>query len=152
KVVGADVLAAPRDPIGLNNLAWRLVTGPEAERDPARALPLIQAALKQQPKNALFLNTLGLVQYRNGQYAAAVVTLEKSLRAGKGEFAGFDLLFLAMCHARLGAAARAQDCFDRAVKWYDGKKGLAGHQVQEFEAFRVEAEAVLNGLKQAPEE
>jgi WD40 repeat protein len=152
QVVGADVLAAPRDPIGLNNLAWRLVTGPPDERDPARALQLIQEALKQQPKNAHFLNTLGVVQYRNGQYAAAVVALEQSLSAGKGEFAGFDLFFLAMCHARLGAPAKAHDCFDRAVKWCDGKKGLSDQHVQELQAFRAEAEAVLNDLKQTPEE
>jgi hypothetical protein len=152
KVVGADVLATPRDPKGLNNLAWRLVTGPPAERDPAWALQLIQDALKQQPKNAHFLNTLGLVQYRNGQYAAAVVALEASLSAGKGEFAGFDLFFLAMCHAGLGAPAKARDCFDRAVTWCEGKKGLADHHVQDLKAFRAEAEAVLNGLKQAPEE
>jgi uncharacterized protein HemY len=133
-------------------MAWRLVTGPADKRDPARALQLIQEALKQQPKNSHFLNTLGLVQYRNGQYAAAVVALEKSLTASKGEFAGFDLLFLAMCHARLGAPAKARDCFDRAVTWCDGKKGLADHHVQGLKAFRAEAEAVLNGLKQAPEE
>src|SRR5262249_2059470 len=147
QVVGALALATPRDPTGLNNLAWRLVTGPEAERDPARALQLIQDALKQQPKNALFLNTLGVVQYRNGRYTAAVAALEKNLSAGKGEFAAFDLFFLAMCHAKLGAPARARDCFDRAVKWWEGKKGLSAQHVAELTAFRAEAAAVLKGLK-----
>jgi hypothetical protein len=144
QVVGALALTpAPRDPKGLNNLAWRLVTGPPAERDPARALQLIQDALKQRPNEALFLNTLGLVQYRNGQYAAAVVTLEKGLSVSKGAFAGFDLFFLAMCHAKLGAPDKAKDCFDRAVKWWEGKKGLSAEHIQELTAFRAEAEAVL---------
>jgi serine/threonine protein kinase/WD40 repeat protein len=144
QVVGALALAsAPRDPTSLNAWAWELVTGPEAERDPARALQLIQDALKQQPKNVHFLNTLGVVQYRNGQYAAAVDTLEKNLRASKGELAGFDLFFLAMCHARLGAPDKAKDCFDRAVKWWEGKQGLSAEHVQDLTAFRAEAEAVL---------
>jgi serine/threonine protein kinase/WD40 repeat protein len=143
KVVGAEVLATPRDPVGLNNLAWRLVTGPAAERDPARALRLIQDALKQQPKNALFPNTLGVVQYRNGQYAAAVAALEEGLSAGKGEFAGFDLFVLAMCHAKLGEPAKAKDCFDRAVKWTEAQKDLPAQQAEELKAFRAEAEAAL---------
>jgi uncharacterized protein HemY len=86
----------------LNNRAWQLATGPADQRDPAEALKLIQKAVQQQPENALLLNTLGVVQYRNGQYAKAVETLEKSLGACKGRSDDFALLFLAMCHAKLG--------------------------------------------------
>ncbi len=132
------------DPMALNNLAWGLVTGPAGQRDPARALKLIQEAVKQQPEKAMLLNTLGVAQYRNGQYREARVTLEKSLRVGKGEFAAFDLFFLAMCHAKLGDRAKAKDCFDRAVKWCDEKKGLSAQHVEELKAFRAEAEAALS--------
>ncbi|HKI37161.1 MAG TPA: protein kinase [Gemmataceae bacterium] len=131
------------DPTRLNNQAWRLVTGPEGARDPARALGLIQKALEREPDNPLLLNTLGVAEYRNRQYAAAVVTLDKSLAASKGRSDGFDLYFLAMCHARLGDPARAKDCFDRAVKWTEALKDPPPHYVEELRNFRAEAEEVL---------
>jgi serine/threonine protein kinase/WD40 repeat protein/Tfp pilus assembly protein PilF len=134
-----------------NNLAWVYVTGPEKLRDPARALPLAERAVKLSPQAQTFLNTLGVAQYRVGRYADARVTLEKSLASSKGEFAAFDLFFLAMCHAKLGARAKAKDCFDRAVKWTESKKGLPASFVEELKAFRSEAEAELQAIRdQAP--
>jgi WD40 repeat protein/tetratricopeptide (TPR) repeat protein len=133
----------PRDPMALNNLAWSLANGPAEQHDPALALQLIEEAIKQQPENATLLNTLGVVQYRNALYPEAVATLEKSLATGKGAFDGFDLFFLAMCHARLGDAARAGDCFDRAVRWTQAQKNLNAQHAGELKAFRAEAEGVL---------
>jgi WD40 repeat protein len=129
--------------IGLNNEAWLLATGAPEKRDPARALQLIQQALRDDPDNPTFLNTLGVVQYRNGQHAQALVTLEKSLAAGKGKSDGFDLFFLAMCHARLGDATKAKDCRDRAVKWVAAQKNLPAQHQAELKAFRTEAETEL---------
>jgi hypothetical protein len=142
RVIGAEL--AGRNSVALNNQAWRLVTGPPAQRDPACALRLIQEAVKLQPNNATLLNTLGVVQYRNGQYEEAVATLEKSLAAGKGQFDGFDLFFLAMCHAQLGDAAKAKDRFERAVKWTEAQKNQPAQFAEELKAFRAEAEAALN--------
>lgn len=62
-----------------------------------------------EPGNARFLNTLGVVQYPNGQYREAVATLAMSLATGRGESDGFDLFLLAMCHARLGSLAVTED-------------------------------------------
>ncbi len=132
-----------RNPTTLNTHAWQLAIGPVAQRDPVKALELIKEAIKQQPGNALFLNTLGVVQYRNGQYKEAVATLEKSLAAGQGNSDAFDLFFLAMCHARLGDAAQARDCFDRAVRWRQGQKNLSANYTAELTAFQTEAEALL---------
>src|SRR5208337_4252025 len=66
-----------------NNLAWRLATGPAALRDPEEALVLARKAVALAPGTAIYLNTLGVAQYRAGQFAEAIATLEKSLAAGK---------------------------------------------------------------------
>jgi WD40 repeat protein len=131
------------DPQRLNDEAWRLVTGPADQRDPARALQLIQQAVKQKPAETMYLNTLGVVHYRSGQYKEAVAALEKSLAAGKGRYDAFDLFFLAMCHAKLGDPAKAKDCFDRAVKWVEAQKNLPAQHVEELKAFRAEAAETL---------
>jgi tetratricopeptide (TPR) repeat protein len=133
----------PPDPVQLNNRAWDLANGPAKQRDLAKALNLIQHALKLDPDGSSFQNTLGVIQYRNGQYAAAVVSLEKSLRINKGEFAAYDLFFLAMCHAKLGAADKAKDCFDRAVKWTEAQQNLQAQDLENLKAFHAEAEKEL---------
>jgi serine/threonine protein kinase/WD40 repeat protein len=135
----------------LNNEAWLLVTGPLDRRDPnKRALSLIRQALENDPGNTTLLNTLGVVQYRNGLYKEAIATLEKSLAAGKGESDASDFFFLAMCHARLGDTTKAKDCFDRAVEWQSRRKDLNRQQVEELKAFRAEAEQVLRDGRGKP--
>ena len=129
--------------MALDNLAWSLVTVLASQRDPVRALKLIQEAVKQQPENAVFLNTLGVVRYRNGQYAQAVAALEKSLAAGTGQSDAADLFFVSMCHTRLGDRDKAKDCFDRAVKWTAAQKNLPAQHFEQLKAFRAEAEAEL---------
>jgi eukaryotic-like serine/threonine-protein kinase len=131
----------------LNGRAWRLVAAPPDQRDLGRALDAIRVAVELAPDDPNILNTLGVVQYRSGQYQAAVVTLEKSLAAGGGTSDGFDLFFLGMCHAGLGDAARAKGCFDAAVKWVDAQKDLPEKHAQELKAFRAEAEAALANLR-----
>ncbi|MGL4420782.1 MAG: BTAD domain-containing putative transcriptional regulator, partial [Gemmataceae bacterium] len=41
----------------INNLAWYLVVGPPASRDPALALTLIDKAIRKKPDQSTFLNT-----------------------------------------------------------------------------------------------
>ena len=91
----------------LNNFAWRLVTGPAAMRDPEQALVLARKAVALTPGAATYLNTLGVAQYRVGQYAEAIATLEKNLAASEGAADAFDLFFLAMARYQLGQRARA---------------------------------------------
>jgi WD40 repeat protein len=140
RVLGADDLRSPR---ALNDEAWQLVTGPAEQRDPARALQLIQKAVKHEPVEATLWNTLGVVLYRNGQYKEAVAALEKSLASGN-QFPAFDLFFLAMCHAQLGDAAKAKDYYEKAVKWVEAQKNLPAQYAEPLKVFRAEAaETVL---------
>jgi serine/threonine protein kinase/WD40 repeat protein len=129
----------------LNNLAWELATGPTGMRDPERALELARRAVAQAPAAAVYLNTLGVAQYRAGQYVESVATLEKSLAAGRGASDAFDLFFLAMARHRLGEAARARAEFDRAVQWRRDHPEQPDHHRTELDAFQAEARALLNG-------
>src|SRR5438876_592559 len=102
-----------------NNRAWQLLTGPMAQRDPPAALKLAEKALTYRPEEHLYVNTLGVAQYRNGRHIEASITLAKSLALGKDTFAAFDLYFLAMCHAKLGDAAKARAYFIDAERWLE---------------------------------
>jgi len=135
----------PRSPQGLNKRAWRLVTGPPGQRDPKKGLEVIRKAIELAADEPDYLNTLGVALYHNERWTEAIAALERSLAAGKGQSDGFDLFFLAMCHAKLGDAAKAKECFNRAVKWTKAQKNLPAQHVEELKAFRAEAEAALRG-------
>jgi tetratricopeptide (TPR) repeat protein len=128
-----------------NNRAWELATGPESTRDPHRALPLARRAVELTPGLSIYLNTLGVAQFRAGQYAEAIATLEQSLAAGRGQTDAFDLFFLAMAHHQLGHRREARSCFDRAVRWLNEQISLTEQYARELAAFRAEAEALLAG-------
>jgi tetratricopeptide (TPR) repeat protein len=102
-------------------------------------------AVELAPGQQVSLNTRGVVLYRAGNYAEAVKTLDKSLKAGQGQFDSFDLFFLAMAHHRLGHRQEARGCLDSAIQWMSHPGPLAAEQVKELAAFRAEAEAVLAG-------
>jgi WD40 repeat protein/serine/threonine protein kinase/Tfp pilus assembly protein PilF len=134
---------APDQAGACNDLAWLYATGPEKLRDPRKAVTLAERSVKLAPGAWFYHNTLGVAYYRDGKYREAVAELERSLKAGRGAGDGFDLFFLAMCHARLGDAGTAKDCFDRAVKWSESHKGLSPQHACDLKAFRAEAETEL---------
>ncbi len=127
----------------LNSAARLLLTGPPLGRDPARALELIQEALREEPNNPTFLITLGVVEYHGGRYREAAATLENRLAAGGGGLAGADLFVLARCHAKVGEREKAKARFDLAVRWVEDQKNLTEHRAAELKRCREEAAAVL---------
>jgi tetratricopeptide (TPR) repeat protein len=133
--------------IQCNELAWRYLTGPEKQRDPKKALPLAQKAVKLDADQWMYLNTLGVAFYRLELYLQAVETLEQSLRESQTEAAAFNLFFLAMCHHRLDDKAKAKDCYERAVQWFGEHRNQLQqpHWSEELATFQTEADAVLGG-------
>jgi serine/threonine protein kinase/WD40 repeat protein len=129
-----------------NNFASTLAAAPGSTHDPQRALYLARRAVELAPTQAIYLNTLGVAQYRAGDFAGAITALEKSLAAGKGESDAFDLFFLAMARYRLGRVAEARVDFDRALKWRrDHPNPAQPGWSAELDAFQAEARALLDG-------
>jgi tetratricopeptide (TPR) repeat protein len=145
-----------------NNSAWELATAQarspprgegartaddgEVTRDPERALRLARRAVELSSGRSIYLNTLGVAQYRAGHLTEAIPTLEKSLAAGKSESDAFDLFFLAMARFRLGQIERAHADFARAIQWRRGHPNLSEPSWnEELDTFEAEARTLLDG-------
>jgi hypothetical protein len=122
-----------------NNYAWSLANAAGSSRDPQRALALARRAVELFPNQAVYLNTVGVAQYRVGQFAEAIATLDRSLATGAGHSDGYDLFFQAMAHWRLGAKPQARTCFQTAVEWTEKNRPAD----DELLRFRAEAAALL---------
>ena len=95
----------------LNSAAWPIVSASNrSDADYAKALQMAERLLELVPQDGLVLNTVGLAQYRAGQYEAAIETLSRSavLNAAKYPGSPHDNVFLAMAHQRLGNGGAAQ--------------------------------------------
>jgi uncharacterized protein HemY len=92
----------------------------------------------------VYVNSLGVALYYTDQYAEAIPILERSLRGQREPATAFDLFFLAMCHHRLGDAAKAKDCHERGKQSFQKHKGrFPAGWLEELTAFQAEAESVL---------
>jgi serine/threonine protein kinase/WD40 repeat protein len=134
----------PQSALALNNLAWLMLTGPHELRDLKEGLKAARKAVELDSQKWIYHNTLGVALYRNEQYLEAIPALETSLKESKSRWDAFDLFFLAMCHHRLGEAAKAKDCRDRAVRWFQEHRAkLPLEWAEELAVFQDEADAVL---------
>jgi tetratricopeptide (TPR) repeat protein len=139
----AAVDVTPDDAFQLNQHAWNMLIGPPAKRNAAAALKLAQRAVALAPSEANCVNTLGVAEYRNGLFAKAVVTLERSLARGNNQSDAYDLFFLAQAHHKLGNTIKAKDCYRRALSWWHARDTLAPGVIQEREMIQNETEEVL---------
>jgi tetratricopeptide (TPR) repeat protein len=122
-----------------NNLAWLLATCPKTEiRDPKEALEHARQAIKLEPRQANFWNTLGVACYRNGLWNEAKDALHKAMEI-RGEGDSFDWFFLALTELKQGHKAESMVWFEKAVSWH--------HQIkpddEELRHFHLEAAEAL---------
>ncbi len=81
-----------------------------------RALRVADATCRLAPNNGVFLNTLGVAQYRAEKYEGAAATLTRSDRLNAQPPLGSiptDLAFLALVDYRLGQTEPARDTLRR---------------------------------------
>jgi tetratricopeptide (TPR) repeat protein len=97
-------------------------------------------------KEAGHWNTLGVAQYRAGDFKAAIEALNKSMELRKGGDS-FDWFFLAMAHWRLDKKDEARKWYERAVQWMEKYH----RDNEELRRFRAEAEEMPGMRKQEPQ-
>jgi hypothetical protein len=130
----------------LYEVSWAVVRKPDAGASAYRlALRQIAKAYRLAPDDRNALSTLGVAQYRVGQYSQALQTLAQSDRLWAVQLYGSipaDQAFLAMAHYRLGHREKARLYLNRLREltktawWAVGEEG---------QAFLREAEGLING-------
>jgi WD40 repeat protein/tetratricopeptide (TPR) repeat protein len=105
-----------------NSVAWTCVIGPKAVDHPNEIVVLATIAVRREPGNYHYLNTLGAALYRTGNYEEAYSRLTEAMSAHSKQApadggAALDWLFLAMVQQRLGQAEDARKWFDKADAW-----------------------------------
>ncbi|HEV3448573.1 MAG TPA: protein kinase [Gemmataceae bacterium] len=139
---------SPNFAAACNALAWLYATGPEKLRDPVQAVALAERVVKLVPEHWVYWNTLGVAYYRAGRFQDAARALEAGLKGGAGESDAFDLYFLALCHHRLGDAAKARAALDQARIWHEQNGSrLSREEKDELQRFRGEAEEALGSAQ-----
>jgi tetratricopeptide (TPR) repeat protein len=133
---------SPKDASTHNDLAWLLATHPNRKvRMPGKAIELAKQAVTLAPNEGTFWNTLGIAQFRAGDWKAALAALKKSMELRTGGD-GFDWFFLGMVHWQLGEKEEARKWHRQAVQWMEKNKSAD----EELRHFHAEA-AELLGIK-----
>jgi tetratricopeptide (TPR) repeat protein len=106
----------PHNSMAMNNLAYLL-----AERNILlrKALKLASDAVTLEPDNGVYLDTLGWVHFRLGQFEKARELIEKALAAGLDEREVY--LHLGKVYEKLGNTVKAGEYFRKAFRAKPGK-------------------------------
>jgi tetratricopeptide (TPR) repeat protein len=78
---------------------------------------LAAKAVATVPDSGLFWNTVGVAEYRAGNWDAAIQAIERSHQLLGDGHASHNLFFLAMSYWQLGRKDEARAAYDQAVSW-----------------------------------
>jgi WD40 repeat protein/Flp pilus assembly protein TadD len=131
----------------LNNEGWAVVSSPNKSiEDYQLAMEKFEKARSMEPDNRMFINTLGVAQYRLGAYEDALVTLtdvERRQEADANEESHpGNVGFIAMALHQLGRTEKAQDALDRMRGLFEGGKFANDKKTQ---GYLIEAEKLFAG-------
>jgi serine/threonine protein kinase len=126
-------------------LAQTLTSHPEEQEEPGEAIRLASEAAEVAPTAWQVWNTLGIAQYRAGDYRGAADSLQKSVKLAGGKNA-WNWFVLALAHARLGEHDAAREAYDQAEDWVE----RGGYTNPEFRSLREEAMRLGLGTPTAP--
>jgi tetratricopeptide (TPR) repeat protein len=130
----------------LNGLASLLASCPDpAVRNATDAVALAAQLVEAAPKDENNWNTLGVAQYYDGQWSAAIESITKSIELEPPGDA-WDWLILAMAHWRLGHLDDARSWFARSIDWMATKKAHSRELLQ----FHAEASELLGVADSSP--
>jgi tetratricopeptide (TPR) repeat protein len=134
--------------LALNNFAWLQATCPEIElRNSREAVKNARRATTIQPDEGNYWNTLGVAQYRAGDWDLARDSLTRSTKL-RNASPSFDWFFLALVDHKLGNPEGAREWYDKAVVWFH----QSSPNDPELYRFQVEAATELGlTLPEAPE-
>jgi hypothetical protein len=134
------------DPTRFNDASWAVVRRADASPEECRqALGWAETACRLRPADGNLLNTLGVAQYRVGQYKQALETLTRSGEQNTAKYRvslPADLAFLAMAQHHRGQKDKARASLDglrRALREHPRLRDA------EAESFLREAETLIEG-------
>jgi len=129
----------------LNKFAWYLATGPDSRYwDAERAVKLARKAVQLSPQHSGFRYTLGVAEYRAGNWETAIEHLEEVFQM-EGKITSYSSFFLAMAHWRRRYEDAARTWHEKAVDWMDRNDP----DNEELLRFRAEASELLGMRKPA---
>jgi tetratricopeptide (TPR) repeat protein len=139
--VRTDILKRFRDtnvPWTASHLSYICVVMPSPEEETQTMLRLANFAIGATPSNP---RIRGAVNYRAGNYEAAIADLNRSSLVFARR--AWDWLFLAMAHHKLGHADEAKNYLQKALEWIDQTErsratGMTNPWIGWYEAIEVD--------------